>query len=117
MPRRKTIAVSERVQAWSAPNFVVRGKDGKLYLAVAVLEYDEKKAEGRGQAAGVKRVQEMFDRGLRSSPLVACQIDQSGEVSMQSEPPGVQTGPGPLPGPGSIGGKPGKPRGGRPGGR
>ncbi len=110
MARRKTIAVSERVQAWSAPNFVVRGKDGRLYVAVAVLEYDEKKAEGRTQAAGVKRVQEMFDRGLRSTPLLACQIDEAGAVSMQTDPPGVQTGPWPGP----IGGKPG---GGKPGGR
>lgn len=108
-----------RVRALAEPNFLIQDEDGRVYLTVAVLEYDPAKGKRGKQKSGVAWAQSVFEEGKRPRGMDVRRFQPGpGAVSLQTEPPGLQTGPAPDPGPGPgpIGGggrPPGRPGGGR----
>jgi hypothetical protein len=107
----KTVKLATDVMALAEPTFLIQ--DGKrVYVTVAVLEYAPDKAKPGRQAKDVARLTQMFD-GIPENPRVSVRKLKRGDlISVQTEPPGVQTGPGPGP-IGPLGGPGGKPPGGR----
>ena len=96
------------LKALGRPNFIIEGADRKLYLAVAVLEYDEAAAAGdAAKEEGVATVRRMFEEGVARQPLRACEVsgqadalagptlmdDGDGPPGMQTDPLGIQTSP------------------------
>ena len=91
--KRDIVRISSRSSpALAEPNFVVKVNDGLYYLAVAVLEYDEKKVTTREQKAGFARIRETFERAV-SAGTVPCGMttmsDEEGGMlgPVQTDPP------------------------------
>jgi hypothetical protein len=94
-----------RVEALTEPNFIIEGADGVLYLAIAVLGYDERAAAGNAEKTeGVRIIREAFERGIADRQLRACEYHPprpagaqlegfDAPEGVQTEAPGVQTQP------------------------
>ena len=100
----KTVKLATDVTALAEPTFLIQ--DGnRIYVTVAVLEYAPEKAKSARQEKDVARLTRMFNGIPEGRNLTVRKVKRGDLVSVQTEPPGVQTGP--VPGPGPIGGKPG----------
>jgi hypothetical protein len=94
------VQVTSQRPAFASPNFVIE-KDGRLYVTLALIEYDPK-ASGLSaeQKRGVKQMQKLFDEANRKGSLRAAQLDA--EFSRTGP---INSGP--------INSRPGRPRGGK----
>ena len=95
---KNIVHVTTQMAALSEPNFVIE-HEGRLYLTLALIEYDPKAAGlSPEQKPGIKQMQQLFGDARHRGELKAV------PVSLQFEGPGpVATGPvatrPPAPGP------------------
>jgi len=78
--------VSE-LTALSKPNFLIE-KDGRFYLALAVLEYDPDAARSEDEKRGIEEVQRLFTDCKVKGSLCACEVQAMALLSG-----GMNTGP------------------------
>ena len=106
----KTVRLATDLTALAEPTFLIQ--DGnKIYVTVAVLEYDPGKAKGK-QEKDVARMARMFSGMPEASRVSVRKVKRGDLVAVQTDPPGVQTGPGPVGPIGPGGGRPRRPPGG-----
>ena len=107
----RTVKLSNDLKALAEPTFLIQDAKGRIYVTVALLEYAPDKAKPGKQAKDVERLSKMFDATREERGLTVRKIRRGpGDVSVQTEPPGVQTGP--SPGPSPLGRRPpGRPAG------
>ncbi len=96
----RTVKLSTELKALAEPTFLIQDARGRIYVTVAVLEYAPDKAKPGKQAKDVQRLSKMFEGAREERGLSVRKIGRGpGNVSVQTEPPGVQTGPPPEPSP------------------
>jgi len=71
------VHVTKRTEALGSPNFVIE-QNGRLYVAVAVLEYDpDSPGISAEQREGVAQIRRMFERAAKEAPLTGAELDPS----------------------------------------
>ena len=86
---KNVVKVAGRKPALSSPSFIIE-KDGRLYVTVAVVEYDAQAANiTPEQKKGVAEVQTLFTKAQQQGSVTACPIEP--DVAAVA----MNTGPGP----------------------
>ena len=94
--RRDYVQLTSSLLAKTSPSFLIRGSDDRLYLTVAVIEYDRNAIENEYQKRGVALMWDLFEkvRGVgESERMETYTVDTSGWTALNVEPPGVGTDP------------------------
>lgn len=79
MSEGEIVQVTRQTSAYSRPNFVIE-KDGRLYVTLALLEYDPQASDLTAeQKRGVKQMQKMFEAAHRQGSLRAAQLEAGWE--------------------------------------
>ena len=74
----KTVKLETGLNTLAEPVFIVKDKNDKLYLAIALLEYDKLKTGGNPEKEkGVKLIQDMF---TAAGKLEACEFKSRGTL-------------------------------------
>ena len=78
----KTVKLDTNLNTYAEPAFIVKDKNGRLYLAVALLEYDKVKANGKQEMEeGVQLIQDFFED---ADKLEACEFKSQGTLPDQT---------------------------------
>jgi hypothetical protein len=94
---KNIVQVTTQTAALSSPNFVIE-HEGRLYVTLALLEYDPKAPNlSAEQKRGVKQMQQMFKEARQRGSLNAAQLDAGwrsiGPVNSGPNPPAPEKGP------------------------
>ncbi len=86
---QEVVEVTSTTAALSGPNFVIE-KDGKLYLAAAVLEYDPNGRElDDDQREAINLLSRLFEEAYREAPLRAAVVQRRRRVMALNSGPGL----------------------------
>jgi hypothetical protein len=79
MSEGEIVQVTHQSFAYSRPNFVIE-QDGRLYVTLAVLEYDPKAEDlSAEQKRGVKQMQELFEGAYKQGSVRAAKLEAGWE--------------------------------------
>ncbi len=79
MSEAEIVQVTRQTFAYSRPNFVIE-QDGRLYVTLALLEYDPKASNlSAEQKRGIKQMQKIFEGAHRQGSLRAAQLEDNSE--------------------------------------